>query len=36
MSSIRLFITEQDKIGKPKKTESDIQHMNRALPKTAL
>ena len=31
--SIRLFIIEQDTIGKPKKTKSTIQHSNRALPK---
>ena len=30
--SIRLFIIEQDTIGKPKKTKSSIQHRNRALP----
>ena len=34
--SIRLFIIEQDTIGKPKKTISGIQHRNRALPKTVL
>ena len=32
--SIRLFIIEQDTIGKPKKTKSGIQHGNRALPKS--
>ena len=30
--SIRLFIIEQDTIGKPKKTKSGIQYRNRALP----
>ena len=30
--SVRLLIIEQDTIGKPKKTKSDIQPMNRALP----
>ena len=34
--SIRLFIVDQDTIGKPKKTKSGIQHRNRAFPKTAL
>ena len=34
--SIRLFIIEQDTIGKPKKTKSTIQHSNRALPKKTL
>ena len=31
--SIRLFIIEQDTIGKPKKTKSGIQPRNRALPR---
>ena len=31
--SIRLFIIEQDTIGKPKKTDTGIQHRNRAFPK---
>ena len=30
--NIRLFITQQDTIGKPKKTKSDIQPRNHALP----
>ena len=34
--SIRLFVIEQDTIGKPNKTESGIQHRNRALSKTVL
>ena len=33
--SFRLFIIEQDTIGKPKKTESDIQSRNRALPRNS-
>ena len=33
--SIRLFIIEQDTIGKPKKTESGIQHRNHVVPKTS-
>ena len=32
---IRLFIIEQDTIGKPKKTKSGIQHKNRALPQNS-
>ena len=34
--SIRLFIREQDTIGKPKKTKSDIQPKNRALPRNTI
>ena len=33
--SIRLFITEQDTIGKPKKPKSSTQHRNRALPQNS-
>ena len=34
--SIRPFIREQDTIGKPKKTKSNIQPRNRALPKNTV
>ena len=34
--SIRLFIIEQDTIGKPKKTKSGIQPRNRALSRNAV
>ena len=34
--SIRIFIIEQDTIGKPKKTKNGIQHRNHALPQTVL
>ena len=33
--SVRLFITEQDTIGKLKKTENGIQHRNRTLPQNS-
>ena len=34
--SIRLFIREQDTIGKPNKTKSGIQPTNRALPRNTV
>ena len=34
--SIRLFIIEQDTIGKPKKTKIGIQPRNRALPRNTV
>ena len=34
-TSIRLFIIEQDTIGKPKKTKSSIQHGSRAFPQNS-
>ena len=34
--SIRLFIIEQDTIGKPKKAKSGIQPRNRALPRNTV